>query len=287
MESVDKKESEDKKMVTSMRRAAILAGIGMGLLVGVIMGLSVSEVVKVILGALSVLLAAFLGFDKRDFSGMDKETYQKDKNEALITSLRAGFFGLAVVVGIFLGMWVRTNGVMTVPIKDSVQEWIDAGYDSTTALKYVAYERLAINPTTGETGEIGILQRGNQSNLFSAEDIKSLCSTIDPDNWNSDWEKAKEEMQALDILPLINLIAVVENNIEEADRFEFFGGVRFMVCTMQRQETTICNLGTDLKKWKDSNVTTRIATEVEKLPAANQIKIIAALSNLACDLEQN
>lgn len=287
MDSVDKKISEDQKMLTSMRRAAILAGIGMGLLLGVIMGLSVSEVVKVILGALSVLLAAFLGFDKRDFSGMDKDTYQKDKHETLITSLRAGFFGLAVVVGIFLGMWVRTTGVMAVPIKDSVQEWIDAGYDSTTARKYVAYERLAIDPTTGEAGEIGMLQRSQQTNLFSAEDISSLCSTIDPDNWGNDWEKAKQEMMALDILPLNELVESVENNILEPERFEFFTGVRFMVCTMQREETTVCNYGTDLERWQNSDITSRLATEVAKLPAANQSAIISSLSSLACNLEQN
>lgn len=270
-----------------MRRAAILAGIGMGLLIGVIMGLSVSEVVKVILGALSVLLAAFLGFDKRDFSGMDNETYQKDKNEALITSLRAGFFGLAVVVGIFLGMWVRTNGIMTVPIKDSVQEWIDAGYDSTTAQKYVAYERLAINPTTGDAGEITNLQRARQPNLFSAEDIQSACSTIDPDLWNNDWEKAKQEMSLLNISPLNTLIETVENNIIEPDRIEFFGGVRLMICTMQRQETNVCSFGTDLNRWQNTNLTARLADEVAKLPAANQTVIMNALSNLACDLEQN
>ncbi len=280
-------EKEDKKMLISMRRAAILSGIGMGLLLGLIMGLSVSEVVKAIMATLTAALGAFLGFEKRSFSGMDNETYTKDKNETLLTSLRAGWFGIAVVAGILFGMWIRTNEVFTIPVEKSVKQWTDAGYDTATALKYVAYQRIGINPTTGEAGEIGEMQRAHQSNLFSAEDIASLCSTIDPDNWNNDWEKAKEEMMALDKAPLNNLIAVVENNIIESDRFEFFGGLRFMVCTMKQQQTTICKFGTDLEKWREFSVTNRIAAEVEKLPAANQNKVMAALSELACDLENN
>jgi len=280
-------EKEDKKMLVSMKQAAVLSGIGMGLLLGLIMGLSVSEVVRAIMATLTAALGAFLGFDRRSFSGMDNEEYKKDKNETLLTSLRAGWFGIAVVVGILFGMWIRTNEVFTIPIEKSVKQWTDAGYDTATALKYVAYQRLGINPTTGEAGEIGEMQRAHQSNLFSAEDIASLCGAIDPDNWNNDWQKAKEEMQAIDVAPLTNLIAVVENNIDEGDRFEFFGGIRFMVCTMQRQKTAICKFGTDLEKWRDFSVTNRIAAEVEKLPAANQKKVMGALSNLACDLENN
>jgi hypothetical protein len=131
------------------------------------------------------------------------------------------------------------------------------------------------------------MQRAHQSNLFSAEDIASMCGAIDPDNWNDDWQKAKQEMLALDMAPLNNLIAVAENNIDEGERFDFFGGVRFMVCTMQRQKTAICKFGTDLKKWQESDITSRLAAEVEKLPPANQKKVMAALSRLACDLENN
>lgn len=278
-------ENEDKKMMTSMKRAAVLSGIGMGLLLGLIMGLSVSEVVKTIMAALTVLLGAFLGFDKRNFSGMDKETYQKDKNETLLTSLRAGWFGLAVVAGILFGMWVRTNQVMTMSIEKSVQQWIDAGYDADYARKLVAYERLAINPNTGEPGKIGELQRGHQANLFSAEDIESLCSNIDPDLWNDDWQTAKQKMLELDVSSLSTLVKEIENNVPAGERFGLLGALRFMVCTMQREETTICKLGADVSKWRDYNATSRMALEVEKLPPVNQRNMMNALSKLACQLE--
>jgi len=38
-------ETEDKRLIRSIKRATILSGIGMGLLLGIIMGLSVSETV--------------------------------------------------------------------------------------------------------------------------------------------------------------------------------------------------------------------------------------------------
>ena len=63
-------EKEEKKLFSRIKTATVLSGIGMGLLLGLIMGLSVSEVVKVIMGTLTALLGAFMGFDKRSFSGM-------------------------------------------------------------------------------------------------------------------------------------------------------------------------------------------------------------------------
>lgn len=282
-------EKEEKRMLASMKRAVILSGIGMGLLLGLIMGLSVSEVVKAIMATLTAALGAFLGFEKRSFSGMDNEEYKKDKNETLLTSLRAGWFGLAVVAGILGGMWIRTNEVFTIPVKKSVDQWREAGYDSSTALKFVAYQRLGINPTTGETGEIGEMQRAHQSNLFSAEDIESLCSSIDPDNWNNDWEKAKGEMLALDKSALTTLVSTIEMTIPENNRFEFLGGLRFLVCSMKTSttKTAHCKLGEDLMKWQENEMTSRIAVEVEKLPPASQMKIMRSLSNLVCELEKD
>lgn len=273
----------------SMRRAAILSGVGMGLLLGMIMGLSVSEVVKVIMATLTAALGAFLGFEKRSFSGMDSEEYKKDKNETLLTSLRAGWFGVAVVVGILFGMWIRTNEVFTIPVKKSVQQYLDAGYDSSTALKFVAYQRLGINPTTGEAGELGEMQRAHQSNLFSAADIESLCSEIDPDNWNDDWGTAKEKMLALDKSALTALVSTIEMSVPESDRFDFLGGLRFLVCSMKISptKTALCNLGKGLMKWQENEMTSKIAAEVEKLPPASQKKMMSALSNLVCELEKD
>jgi hypothetical protein len=277
-------EKEEKKHFDSIKRATVLSGIGMGLLLGMIMGLSVSEVVKVIMASLTALLGVFLGFDKRSFTGMDKETYQKDKNETLLTSLRAGWFGLAVVAGILGGMWIRTNEVFTISVESAVKQWTDAGFEPEYARKLVTYERLGVNPTTGEAGEIGALQRGHQSNLFSAETIKKVSSNIDTSNWNNDWEKAKEDMLDLDNSALTKLVSAIEINIPEGDRFEFLGSLRYLVIRLTAQ-TRICNFGADLSKWQGNNITAPIAGEIEKLPEDSQQKVLSSLSNLVCELE--
>ena len=278
-------EKEEKRLFNSIKRATVLSGIGMGLLLGLIMGLSTSEVVKAIMAALAALLGVFLGFDKRSFTGMDKETYQKDKNETLLTSLRAGWFGLAVVAGILFGMWVRTNQVLTMPVEKSVQQWIDAGYDSAYARKLVTYERLAINPNTGETGEIGAMQRGFQAGLFNAQSILNISSAIDTLNWGNDWEFAKQELLFLQNAALTELVTEIEINIPENDRFAFLGSLRGLVTDLT-EKTTFCNFGSDLKKWQENEVTYSVAVQAQKLPPKNQNKIMNSLSKLVCELEK-
>jgi uncharacterized membrane protein (Fun14 family) len=278
-------EKEEKKSFNSIKRATVLSGIGMGLLLGLIMGLSTSEVVKVVMAALTALLGVFFGFEKRSFSGMQKEEYEKDKNETLLTALRAGWFGLSVVAGILFGMWIRTNEVFTIPVEKSVQQWIDAGVDSAYARKLVIYERLAIDPNTGEAGEIGTMQRGHQSSLFSAESIKKISNAIDTLNWDNNWEFAKQELLNLQNAALSDLVSTVEINIPENERFAFLGSLRILVINLT-EKTTFCKFGTDLKKWEENEITYSVATQVQKLPAVNQNEIMLSLSKLVCDLEK-
>ncbi len=277
-------EKEEKKSFNSLKRATVLSGIGMGLLLGLIMGLSASEVVKVVMAALTALLGVFFGFEKRSFSGMQKEEYEKDKNETLLTSLRAGWFGLAVVAGILFGMWIRTNEVFTIPVEKSVQQWIDAGVDSAYARKLVIYERLNIDPNTGEAGEIGDMQRKFQTALFNSKAIQNISSAIDTLNWYNNWEYAKQELLNVGNSALSELVTSVEKNIPENDRFAFMGSLRSLVKNLT-EKTTICKLGADLSKWEENEITSSVAAQVQKLPAANQNEIMLSLSKLVCELE--
>ena len=279
-------EKDEKRLFAELKRATVLSGIGMGLLLGIIMGLSVSEVVKVIMASLTALLGVFLGFEKRSFTGMDNEEYKKDNTNTLITALRSGSFGIAVVAGILFGMWIRTNEVFTISVKDSVQQWTDAGYDPDYARKMVAFQRLGINPTTGEAGPMTELQRSHQSNLFSAEDVESLCATIDPDLWNNDWQKAKNDLIALKKAPLTDLVSAIENNVPESQRFEMLTGLRYLICSMKGVKTGICAFGTDQEKWGSYEMTSQITAEVAKLPTENQENMMKALSKLVCELEK-
>lgn len=279
--------TEDKKLISSIKRATILSGIGMGLLLGIIMGLSVSDVVKTIFGILAGLLGAFLGFDKRNYAGMEASEYEKEKYNTLFTALRAGWFGMAVVFGILSGMLIRTQELFEMPVAKSVKQWTDAGFEPEYAQKLVAYQRLAINPNTGELGPTTEVQRKGQAALFNAEDRATLCGAIDPDNWNNDWNTAKAAMFELDNEPLTDLVKAIELNVPEGQRFDFLRGLRILVCEMNIKTTHLCDLGNSLEEWEKNEETSAIAAEVSKLKPANQKKMMGILSAMVCQLEKD
>ncbi|MBK7172321.1 MAG: hypothetical protein IPH84_03605 [Bacteroidales bacterium] len=278
-------EKDERKLLGSIQRATILSGIGMGLLLGVIMGLSVSEVVKVIFGILTAMLGAFLGFDKRSFAGMESAEYQKEKENTLFTALRAGWFGIAVVAGIFLGMFVRTQEVFTISVAKSVKDYTDAGFAPDHARKLVLFQRLGIDPNTGELGPVTEVQRAHQSNLFSAEQAQELCGATDPDQWNNDWEAAQKELIALDPKIMTPIISEIANTIPEQERFAFLKGLNKLFCQLGKKGTTYCKLGTDFELWQKESSLSSIVQELSKLSPEQRQKILPKLAELVCKIE--
>jgi hypothetical protein len=239
------------------------------------------------MGALTAVLGAFLGFDRRSFSGISSEEFQKENQNAHFTALRAGWFGFAVIAGILFGMWIRTHEVFSLSLEKSIKQWTDAGYEPDYARKLVVFQRLAINPQTGEVGAITETQRVYSSSLFSAEQEASLCGVIDPDNFNNDWSIAKAKISALESTSLNSLLGVIETNIPENQRVDFLRGLRYLVCSMKGSDTAINKFGTDLGKWQNYDASSRIAVEVGKLPPENQRIIMEALYDLVVQLEKN
>lgn len=278
-------EKEEKNLLNSIKKATILSGIGMGLLLGIIIGLSTTEVVKAIMGILTALLGAFLGFDKRSFAGMEADEYLKEKHNSLFTALRAGWFGLAVVAGILSGMWIRTNEIFTPSVKWSVDQWTAAGYDSLYARKLVTYQRFAIDPNTGELRPETELNKSARSSLFSSEQAQELCGSTDPDQWNNDWAVARQALLALDDDAITPIVAAIEENIPESDRFAFLSGLYSLLCTMGRDNTNFCKLGQNIDSWKSGGATAGVAIEISKLPAGNQQNMMRTLSVMVCSLE--
>jgi len=278
--------NDEKQLLNSIKKATILSGIGMGLLLGIIMGLSESEVVKVIMGVLTALLGTFLGFDKRSFAGMDAEEYLKEKHNSLFTALRAGWFGLAVVAGILSGMIIRTNELFTPSVQWSVMQWTDAGYDSAYAHKLVAYQRFSIDPNTGELRPESGVNKGVRSSLFNSRQAEELCGATDPDLWANDWPVAKQSLLELDVKALGTVVSAIEENIPEDQRFEFLAELHTLFCLMGNETTHLCNLGTDLSSWESNKATENIASAIQKLPEENQQKMTNAMAGLVCELEK-
>jgi hypothetical protein len=279
-------EKEERKLISGIKQATILSGIGMGLLLGVIMGLSVSEVVKVIFGILTAMLGAFLGFDKRSYAGMEAAEYQKEKENTLFTALRAGWFGIAVVAGIFLGMYVRTQEVFTISVSESVKEYTEAGFAPEEARKLVLFQRLGINPTTGELGPVTEVQRAHQSNLFSAEQAQELCGATDPDQWNNDWELARKELIALDPKIMTDVVEETGNSVPADHRFAMLKALNKLFCQLGTGKTNYCSLGTDLNLWKKEPSLSLMVSELTKLEEKPRQNMIKVLSELVCKVEK-
>lgn len=151
----------------------VFSGIGLGLLLGLIAGMSVSPVVQTILGALITVVTGFLSVQGGE--GDSGSFFDRIK----VNELRIGSFGVAAVVGILLGMTVRSNDLLSGSIEYQVQRWTAAGYEKSDALKYVAFEKLGIMPK-GVDVAVGDMQKAKSSSLFTELSKIDLCAELDP-----------------------------------------------------------------------------------------------------------
>jgi hypothetical protein len=93
---------------------AIFNGLGIGLFLGLLMGLSVSPVVSGVVGTITSLLAVLIGLNEKFLDP--------------VKSLRIGSFGLFSVIGILLGLYIRSNDPFAPSLSDKMQEYLEIGY---------------------------------------------------------------------------------------------------------------------------------------------------------------
>ena len=114
-------------------KIALFGGTGIGLLFGVIMGTSITPTVTTLFGALATLLAAILGLNDKHFTDAK--------------AIRVGSFGIACVIGAYLGLFVRANNVFSPSIIDMKQEYIKVGFSEQQALNFIAFKEFGISLT--------------------------------------------------------------------------------------------------------------------------------------------
>ncbi len=155
---------------------AFYSGSGIGLLIGVLMGTSVTETVGVIIGALAAALAVLLGLDDQHF------------NEA--KAVRIGSFGLACVVGAYLGIYVRSHNLLSPAeptLADQAAEYQSLGFTKQEALDFIAPRKpRRAPPNSGDTGDAGQLDnlaslehKRTSSLLFGAEVNLDKCAELE------------------------------------------------------------------------------------------------------------
>jgi hypothetical protein len=228
------KEESKKGIVGSQ----IFSGIGIGLLLGIIVGLSVSPTVKVIMGSLAGLLAAFLGLQDSFYSKQQEQDFSKVQNRIKMSSIRSGSFGLACVFGILLGVVFRTHDVLTISVKEQVQRWVDAGYDSSYARNLVVYQRLRILPDSAGfqiNPELAANTIDAASGfLFTKKELQNYCVSLKMSKYGNSVENTLEAYDGMK--PEIRELAANIRRVPKAHQAKIINAVVNLICHIGNSE---------------------------------------------------
>jgi hypothetical protein len=163
-----------------------LAGGALGLLFGLSMGLSASPIVSTILGALVGVVTVFLSLKTGDESkssvakgpepeggktGPDPEVEKK-----LLYRLTA--FAVAAIVGIFGGLIIRANNLLsTATARQEYRDFLAIGFSESEA-RSIVRTRLEKESVKAED------QKVKWSALFTGQ-ATNLCGELDPDQFQT------------------------------------------------------------------------------------------------------
>jgi len=177
---------DESKLARKERIVSLYSGGGLGLLLGVIMGLSVSPVVATVLGALATLLGSLLGLQGGEPPTAETpEVALKALSRRNVSGLRLGSFGFACVAGIFLGLFIRSNEVLSVDTKKLVTSFEDAGYDKKSALDLAAFQKLGLVPA-GRQVQYTETQKALQGNLYEGLAKIDFCGDVSMKKFGND-----------------------------------------------------------------------------------------------------
>jgi hypothetical protein len=229
--------------------SSLFAGLSMGLLLGLIMGLSISPTTKIVMGVLAAGLGTFLGFDKSAFKGTPNNE-NKPGRAAFLRELRVGSFGFAVVAGILLGLTIRTNELLSPTIVESVEKWTEAGYSPAVARRFVALERLRIDPKTGEVREITEVDKSRISALFGSEEKIALSQMIAAEDWARDMDGAIIKARMLDLNDLENLLITINNNAPVESHQHMLASIKNLARAVEGGDKLACALAAKPSQWR-------------------------------------
>ena len=152
------------------------AGAALGLCVGILLGMTTTPVIGTVVGALAALFATLFGVRLQDVEGF----------------ARIGGFGAFCVLGVLVGVSVRTHNVLGISVGQQVDEWVAAGYDKGTAQKIVLYRELGLlgdkNGVLSATARSEKIGPSTASSHLSSVS-EDACSRMDPANFGDDPEK--------------------------------------------------------------------------------------------------
>lgn len=158
--------------------AHVLSGLGIGLLMGTLLGLSLSPVVGAVLGGLTALLAAFLGLSNQPVAKRFRRPGRTDERNRRIREVRAGVFGIACVLGVLMGVFLRAQNVLGVSVQDRYAAWLDLGFSKREARQLAVYGELGLVPEGRVESETQDDSRPDLTVLYS--NSLETCRSLEP-----------------------------------------------------------------------------------------------------------
>ncbi len=149
---------------------AFFGGSGIGLLFGVIMGSSITPTVATMLGILTTMLAGILGLNDKLFNNTK--------------SVRIGSFGLACVIGAYIGIYVRSHNALAPSLQELKQQYLAAGFSEQQSLNFIAMKEFGVSLAQLDAGMTPPMIAAKSSSVFTS-DVPESDSSPDADS-NSD-----------------------------------------------------------------------------------------------------
>lgn len=154
----------------------VISGASIGLLLGLLMGLSTSPVVALVVGALAALLSAVVLPHAKGGANDTTPTRQQ------AAAWRSGALGLAAIVGLAAGLWMRTHDALSPPratLAQQVAAVQEAGFSAEEARRLVASREFpAARAAPAPTGAAPAAADYRSTVLFSAD--ATTCERLAP-----------------------------------------------------------------------------------------------------------
>ncbi len=217
-----------------MIASQIFSSVGIGLLIGILLGLSASPVVGLVVGSVTALLASLIGvkFPSKDENSVTTKTNSQEQQKLI--GIRAGFFGLTCVIGIFIGIYLRTHNVLSPPeptLKQQVEELTSIGVSTKKAIELVVAGATLTEASDSNTDKTNKRSSNVLKNtvLFSIDSV--ICEKIAIDRFVN-MSAAIQYYRTLDQPGLLKIsMAVNQQKIDEKVKKDIMQSVVEALCT--------------------------------------------------------
>ena len=172
-------------MVVSMIASQIFSSVGIGSLIGILLGLSSSPVVGLVVGSITALLASLIGL-KTPATDDDSGSQVLTGAQLKLAGLRTGSFGLACVLGIFVGIYMRTHNVLS-PTEPTLQvqfsELTQIGFSPKEARELLVIKKFNDKSTQDKSADSSPTASLEKTVLFATD--SKLCEKIAVDRFEN------------------------------------------------------------------------------------------------------